>query len=142
MKNMIDASFPMIKALSIIMAGLFSIVSIAESRDANDGDHLSYNGLLKAKAKNNEKSKYCISNEFICAELGRFIGLPIPPCGIVYAKEHPIKHWFASLNFNLSADDLPVVESQKCADELPRLSTGVSQSSSDGTVTSACFEQA
>ena len=107
------------------MAGLFSIVAINESRDAGDGGRLAYTGHLKSKVKNNEENKYCISNEFICAEIGRFIGLPIPPCGIVYAKEHSVKHWFASLNFNLTADELPAIDSQKCADDLPDLSTGL-----------------
>jgi hypothetical protein len=124
MKIKIDAPFPMIKAMSFIMAGLFSLLAIG-SRVAGNGVLYSYHASLRSIAKNNEVLKYCISNEFICAEIGRFIGLPIPPCGIGYAQDHAVKHWFASLNFNLTADDLPPVDPEQCVSVLPDLSTGL-----------------
>lgn len=106
------------------MAGLFSLLTIG-SRVGVGGALESRHASLKAIAKNNEVLKYCISNEFICAELGRFIGLPIPPCGIVYAQGYAVKHWFASLNFNLTADDLPPIDPEQCTGDLPDLSTGL-----------------
>ena len=36
------------------------------------------------KWNNQNASAYCIPNELICGELGRFIGLPIPPFGITH----------------------------------------------------------
>jgi hypothetical protein len=72
------------------MAGLFSLISIGNPVGIGVTD--SYHGNLKAIIKNNETLKYCISNEFISAEIGRLLGLPIPPCGIVYARGYPIPH--------------------------------------------------
>ena len=105
------------------MAGLFSLLKIGSK--IGGGALESHHASLRSVVKNNEVLKYCISNEFICAEIGRFVGLPIPPCGIVYAQGYAIKHWFASLNFNLTADDLPPIDPQKCTDDLPDLSTGL-----------------
>jgi hypothetical protein len=121
--KIIDLKADMIKALLIIMAGLFSLLKIGSK--IGDGVIESHHASLRSVVKNNDVLKYCISNEFICAEIGRFIGLPIPPCGIVYAQGYATKHWFASLNFNLTADDLPPIDPQKCAEELPDLSTGL-----------------
>jgi len=84
-----------------------------------------YNAQLNAVIKNSEALKYCIPNEFICAELGRAIGIPIPPCGIVYAPGHPVKYWFASLNFNLTSNPPPPVDGQACVNALPRLCAGI-----------------
>ncbi len=81
---------------------------------------------LKAVAKNNEKCGYFISNEYICAEIGRVVGIPIPPSGLVYASEHDVKNWFACLNFNLSGGDtLPIVDTERCVEELEDISTGL-----------------
>jgi hypothetical protein len=85
MKIKIDASFLMVKALSIIMAGLYSLLAIG-SRVAGTGVLHSYHASLKSIVKNNEVVKYCIPNEFICAEIGRFIGLPIPPAELFMPK--------------------------------------------------------
>ncbi len=106
------------------MAGLYSLLAIG-NRVTGTGVLDSHHASLQSIAKNNEIAKYCIANEYICAEIGRVIGLPIPPCGIVYTQGHPIKYWFASLNFNLSGEELPPIDPQKCAEELPDLTTGL-----------------
>ena len=44
----------------------------------------SYYVELSAVAKTNgANAPYCIPNEFICGEIGRFLGLPIPPVGLM-----------------------------------------------------------
>jgi hypothetical protein len=68
---------------------------------------------------------YCIPNELICAELGRFVGLPIPPAGIIHSPNAPTPLWFASLDFNLTGNTLPPVDAARCCAELTDLSTGL-----------------
>ena len=121
---MLDHLLIIVKALLFIMAGLFSLLTIG-SRVAGDGVLKSYHASLRVIAKNNAEARYCISNEFICAEVGRFIGLPVPPCGVVYAHGHAAKYWFASLNFNLTADELPPADTDECVGQHPDLSTGL-----------------
>ncbi len=80
---------------------------------------------LKAVVKSNDDCGYIISNEYICSEIGRWLGLPIPPSGLVYSPGSATEHWFAQLNFNLTGDTLPVVDEQLCVKKLPALSTGL-----------------
>lgn len=78
---------------------------------------------LSAVAKENSEAPYCIPNELICGELGRFLRLPVPPSGIVsLASGGPL---FASLNFNLAGNSLPPVNVANCVRVLPKLSTGL-----------------
>jgi hypothetical protein len=99
---------------------------LAFNKPTGEGVADSWHVTLKAVAKNNEKCSYFISNEYICAEIGRVIGIPIPPSGLVYASAYPVKDWFACLNFNLSAGDtLPPVDADTCVDTLPELSCGL-----------------
>ena len=83
----------------------------------NEGSSGPVRGQLNAILKSNTVSRYCVPNEFICSEIGRFLGLPIPPCGICYikpkTKDDPA-HWFASLNFNLTGVDLPPIDVNQC----------------------------
>ncbi len=80
---------------------------------------------LSAVAKQNspEAAPYCIPNEWICGELGRFLRLPIPPVSIV--SETSGGPFFASLDFNLAGDSLPPVNVAKCEQALPHLSAGL-----------------
>lgn len=74
--------------------------------------------------KNGPKTPYCIANEVVCGEIGRFLGLPIPPAGVVYPpKGNDL--FFASLDFNLTGNTLPPLNSTRCVQTLPDLSTGV-----------------
>lgn len=105
------------------MANLFSLTKI-EARLGKSALN-PHHAQLRAVIKNSKALKYCIPNEIICAEIGRFLGLPVPPCGLVYVPGHDPEHWFASLNFNLTATDLPPIDPINCVKELPSLSTGV-----------------
>jgi hypothetical protein len=83
---------------------------------------------VSAVAKYNEPAAapYCLPNELICGEIGRFLGLHVPPGAIVYAQGHsPAEHWFASLDFNLTGNSLPPVDVDDCVAQLPDLSTGL-----------------
>jgi hypothetical protein len=79
---------------------------------------------LSAVAKENGQSApYCIPNELICGELGRFLRLPVPPVGIVtQVGGSPM---VASLDFNLTGNSLPPVNVSQCLRMLPRLSAGL-----------------
>ncbi len=80
---------------------------------------------LSAVAKENSAAAapYCIPNELICGELGRFLRLPVPPVGIVsQTSGGPL---FASLDFNLTGNSLPPVNVANCVRVLPSLSTGL-----------------
>src|ERR1039457_484247 len=99
------------------MPRLFSIAKVSShlgKKTALDPHHAQLHAIIK----NSAKHVYCVPNEFICAEIGRFLGLPIPPGGLVYAQGHVPEHWFASLNFNLTASDLPPVDGTVCVKEL------------------------
>jgi len=81
---------------------------------------------LDAVAKqNSNNAPYCVPNEMICAELGQFLRLPIPPVGIVRESDPKALPWFASLNFNLTGNALPPVDPTTCVASLPDLSTGL-----------------
>jgi hypothetical protein len=79
---------------------------------------------VSAVAKENmDAAPYCIPNELICGELGRFLRLPVPPVGIVaQASGGPL---FASLDFNLAGNSLPPVDVTHCVQVLPSLSAGL-----------------
>ena len=79
---------------------------------------------LSAVVKANvPQAPYCVPNELICCELGRFIGLPVPPVApVATAGGSPL---FASLDFNLTGNALPPVDVAKCVRLLPSLSTGL-----------------
>lgn len=79
---------------------------------------------VRAYFKGNQPGlRYRVANEFISATLGRFIGLPIPPCGIVTAPGSG--HWFATLDFDLEREYLLPVSPEACMRFDPRLCTGI-----------------
>jgi hypothetical protein len=82
-------------------------------------------GKLDAYLKNSKTLLYCVPNEHICAEIGKYIGLPIPPSGIVYRKGHDPEHFFASLNFNLGSTSLPPIDPARCVKQMEFEATGV-----------------
>jgi hypothetical protein len=76
---------------------------------------------LSAIAKYNEPSTvpYCLPNELIGGEIGRFLGLPVPPGAIVHAPGTPrAEYCFASLDFNLTGNALPPVDVNDCVAQL------------------------
>jgi hypothetical protein len=104
------------------MANQYSIASLgAAEKTACAPVH----GQLHALLKNSKFLKYCIPNEYICAEIGRFLGLPIPPSGLCYLKGNDPEHWFASLNFNLLSVSLPPADPATCVREHPSESAGL-----------------
>lgn len=87
----------------------------------------SFDGPIDAKHKwNSQFRRYCIPNEMICAELGRFIGLPIPPYAVTYPDGHPeIKEMFSSLKFTFGGrEDRPVI-GENVVQHLPKLAAGI-----------------
>lgn len=74
--------------------------------------------------KNCANAPYCVPNEVVCGEIGRFLGLPVPPAGVVYTPKGD-DLFYASLDFNLTGNTLPPVNVTKCVSVLPRESAGV-----------------
>jgi hypothetical protein len=98
-----------------------TLVGVPLGSGVTDSQIVSIPGVAK---KNCANAPYCVANETICGEIGRFIGLPVPPAGIVYSpKANDL--FYASLDFNLVGTSLPPVNVTKCAQLLPDLSTGV-----------------
>jgi hypothetical protein len=82
-------------------------------------------GRLDAILKHSKRDNYCVPNEHICAELARFLGLPVPPSGLVYKSGNDPEHFFASLNFNLCGGQLPPINPTICVKEQEFLCVGV-----------------
>jgi hypothetical protein len=81
---------------------------------------------VEAAAKTNTASApYCVANEVLCGELGRFLGLPVPPGGVVYSPSGNHQLFYASLSFNLVGNALPPVNTTKCVKVLPELAAGL-----------------
>jgi hypothetical protein len=68
---------------------------------------------------------YCVANELVCGEIGRFLGLPVPLGGVCYSASSNHQLCYVSLNFNLNGSTLPPVNVTDCAKQLPKESTGV-----------------
>jgi hypothetical protein len=103
-------------------AGAYRIAAVGAQlgMGAADSTHLTVHAIGKGNGPN---APYCIANELICAELGRFLRLPVPPGGIVTGASHlPL---YASLNFNLAGVDLPPVRPSGCVRLFPFLATGI-----------------
>ena len=70
-----------------------------------------------------ESSPYCIPNELICATLGAFLKLPIPPFSITYYNNKP---YFSSLHFDpTDKDRQPPIKPAICAERFAWLCTGI-----------------
>lgn len=109
----------------------YRLVSFGSQKSgASGGYEATISGVVKRNVTN---APYCIPNEYICATVGRFLGLPIPPAGILFARQDansPVSndstpYWFASLDFNIQGDTLPSVGGAKCVADLPDLSGGL-----------------
>jgi hypothetical protein len=104
--------------------GLYRVVSLVQA--IGSGAAGSWLISVSAVAKPNSPNvPYCIPNELICSEIGRFLRLPLPPAAIVYAPDIQPQFWFASFDFNLTGNSLPPVNPQRCATELSDPSTGL-----------------
>lgn len=105
------------------MAGPYRMVAHGDPVGEGVGDSIYVSIQAVAKA-NGPRVPYCIPNELISLEIGRFLGLPIPPGGIVRSRTtaDPL---FASLDFNLAGDSLPPIDPAECVAQLPELSAGI-----------------
>jgi len=85
-----------------------------------------FDGPIWAKHKwNSPLRPYCVANEVICAELGRFIGLPIPPYAVTYPEGTEQRFWFSSLKFSFGArEDRPVL-GDRVVECLPEVAAGI-----------------
>ncbi len=74
-----------------------------------------------------DESPFAVYNEFICAELGRALRLPVPPFAITYMRTGARKKvpLFSSLDFNFQRSKLPTVIPDICVEHLPKLCAGV-----------------
>src|SRR5947209_823354 len=101
--------------------GRYRVVTFG--RQINIGVAGSQYVTIQAVAKaNGPNAPYCIPNELICGDIGRFLGLPVPPSGIVEASNTTGAPLFASLDFNLTGNALPPVDPVACFARLPDLS--------------------
>ncbi len=81
--------------------------------------------LMAVAKANSTQVPYCVANEYICARLGRFLGLPIPPAELT-SQSDTGEVWFSSLNFNFSgSDSLPPADVDVCVVQIPRESAGL-----------------
>lgn len=70
-------------------------------------------------------SPRCVANEFICAELGRYLRLPIPPSCISRVEDGVDIQVFSSLDFNCERATLPEILPDVVCAAMPHLSCGV-----------------
>jgi len=73
--------------------------------------------------ENWEGSPYCVANEYICGTIGRFLGLPIPPCDVLRLPGK--RYAFAALDFNYDRERMPPVLPDLVVRHQPLLSTGI-----------------
>lgn len=84
------------------------------------------NASVPVVAKTNcQKAPYCVPNELVCGELGRFLGLPVPAGEVCYSNSSNHQLFYVSLNFNLIGSTLPPVNTTRCIKELPVESAGL-----------------
>ncbi len=68
-------------------------------------------------------SPYCVPCEYICAKIGAFLGIPIPPFAITDGGDRG--KCFSSLDFNFNREKLPHVLPDKCMEFMPEACAGV-----------------
>ncbi len=70
-----------------------------------------------------EDKPYGVANEYICGELGHFLGLPLPPFAIAESMHFrgPI---FSTINVNYDGRDFSPVEPDACCACLPEICAG------------------
>src|SRR5450755_2777660 len=81
-----------------------------------DGRYGDVSTFIKACS---DVSPYCVANELICGELGRFLRLPVPPLGIVHSTTDKKQALFASMRF--ATDARPGVDPERCVEKFPSL---------------------
>lgn len=84
-----------------------------------DSQFVAVSGVAKCASV---QHPYAIANEFICGQLGRALGLPIPPGFIIEDNGVP---WHVSLDFNLAGQQLPPADPAALASTKPDLAAGI-----------------
>lgn len=77
------------------------------------------------KKSDRRTSAYAAANEIICAKLGSYIGLPIPPGVLAVDKNDKKQVYYASLDFAGDGTRLPDIFPKECCREFTHLSTGI-----------------
>ncbi len=80
---------------------------------------------VSAYGKTSLTHRLVVANEYICAHLGTYIGLPIPPCALLQPKGTVPSVWFGSLSYSLSGHSLPPIDNDECVGTFENLSAGV-----------------
>ena len=68
-------------------------------------------------------SKYCVANEMICASIGTYLMLPIPPFAVTHSVDG--RYFFSSLDFNFDREQLPPIMPDLCGRELKNECAGI-----------------
>ena len=80
---------------------------------------------LPARAKTNSKSSpYCVPNEYIYSEIGRFLRLPVVQGVVITGSGDNPKFWFAAIDFSQNEEILPAAIPEECFQDLPELCAG------------------
>lgn len=87
-----------------------------------EGANVKYEAAIQVVAKRAAGCLYTVPNEYICQELGRAIGLPIPT-GVVIDKDGEM--YYSSLNFNITGHRLPPCDVLAVARDCPNLAVGI-----------------
>lgn len=97
--------------------------------DVGKGVTGSRSAEVNVRIKSNQEVAYCIPNEKISAEIGRFLRLPVPPPALTRSPDYEaVDIWFASLEFDSRQDELPQLDSStadKLVKEKPSIATGI-----------------
>ena len=81
--------------------------------------------VIPAFEKTNSRlSPYCVPNEHICAEIGRYLRLPIVPGAVTLERGSIPKFWYSTLELGNELP-LPPVDPVECIARLPKQCTGI-----------------
>lgn len=100
---------------------LRALLSSGDQPTSRSGRFFGYVGAWQKVATT--ANPYGSASELICATLGTFLGLPIPPFAITAGPDN--EPCFSSLDFNCNQDRLPRVVPDKCVEFMARISAGV-----------------
>lgn len=93
-------------------------------KPVGDGVSGAYYLEVSAIGKHSLMNRWLVASEYICARLGGYIGLPIPPCAILETRGTAAHPWFGSLSFSLTGQTLPPVDPSECVSDFLDISTG------------------
>ena len=79
-------------------------------------------GVAAVAKTDGPQAPHAVANEHICASLARAICLPVPP---VFQIVMDSKIWSASMNFNLSGQNLPPASAKELVAAFPDLAWGI-----------------